>query len=129
MRLVIGGGPRTGKTTLSMQVPSDVWVFHTDSLIAETDWSGGSERVAELFDRDGDWVIEGVATVRALRKWLEAHQEGKPCDRVVWCAEPFVKRSRGQVVMAKGCETIWAEIHPQLEARGVEILTQLNGDA
>ena len=129
MRLVIGGGPRTGKTTLSMTCPHDVWVFHTDSLIAHWDWSASSEKVAALFDREGEWVIEGVATVRALRKWLKNNAEGTPCDRMIWCGEPFLKRNKGQESMAKGCETIWAAVCPLLAKRGVEIITQISGDA
>lgn len=119
-RIVVAGGPRTGKTTYAGTLTPHP--LHTDVLVGTVPWSGASEEVAEWFDRPGPWVVEGVAAVRALRKWLAAHPTGKPCDSVRWLAEPKVSRDRGQETMAKGCETIWAEVLPLLRKRGVTIV-------
>jgi leucyl-tRNA synthetase len=67
-------------------------------------------------------VIEGVALVRALRKWLERNAAGKPCDRVIVLRTPKVELTPGQAAMAKGHEKIWREVEPQLRKRGVEIV-------
>ncbi len=119
MRTVITGGPRTGKTTLAATYTEHV--EHTDALIDQCEWSEASERVAGWFDRPGPWVVEGVAAVRALRKWLANNPEGRPCDVVVWLDEPKVEITDGQDTMAKGCATIWSETEPGLVERGVII--------
>jgi len=64
---------------------------------------------------------------RALRKWLERNPIGSPADLVVWLNEPVVARSRGQHVMALGCETVWREIFPELRARATQVLEVSNG--
>lgn len=125
MRLAICGGPRSGKTTLSERITGHV-VRHTDDLMG-LGWSEASDAAAPWFDEPGEWVIEGVATVRALRKWLEAHPEGKPCDRVVYLTKAHTKLSKGQASMAKGCKTVWLgsadriSVRDELARRGVEI--------
>jgi len=59
---------------------------------------------------------------RALRKWLAENEEGAPADFLVWLNAPVSERVRGQEAMAKGCETVFDEIHLELAARGVRIL-------
>ena len=117
-RVLIAGGPRTGKSTLAgtLGLP----VRSTDSVI-ELGWSQASAEVAVWLDSAGPWCIEGVAVVRALRKWLRAHATGKPCDRVVMLTAPRVEWTRGQHVMAVGVATVWDNLKPELQARGVVI--------
>jgi adenylate kinase family enzyme len=116
-RTVIVGGPRTGKTTLANHLAADA--LHTDDTIG-AGWDGAVERVAGWMDRPGA-TIEGVQTVRGLRKWLEDHPRGKPCEEVIHLTAPKVARTRGQAIMAKGCETVFKEIEPELRRRGVTI--------
>lgn len=122
-RIVITGGPRTGKTTLAemLREHPDVEVFHTDETIG-LGWSAASEEVATWFDFTDPWIIEGVAAVRALRKWLATHP-GRPCDVVYWLEEPVCERTPGQIAMANGCVTVWFGIVDELRARGVKIET------
>lgn len=119
MRVAIAGVPRAGKTTLAARFPG--LSLHTDNLI-DLGWSEASEAAAVWFDERDPFVIEGVAVPRALRKWLAAHPEGKPCDRLFWLERPLQELSPGQARMAKGCLTVWHEVRPELERRGVEIL-------
>lgn len=130
-RIVIAGGPRTGKTTFAHDMVggddprdrrehADVLVLHTDNL-AHLGWSEASAAAALWLDAPGPWIVEGVAAVRALRKWIAAHPDGKPCDVVYWLTDPVVERTPGQVTMAKGCATVWAEVCGELARRGVEI--------
>ena len=82
-RVVIAGGPNTGKTTLADKIGRPN-TQHTDDLIGTYDWSGVSAHVAESWmAQPGPWVIEGVATVRALRKRMELSPE-RPCDVLIW---------------------------------------------
>jgi hypothetical protein len=115
LRIVIAGGPRTGKTTLaaSLGLP----VFHTDDLIP-LGWVAAGAAAADWIDQPGPWVIEGVTVARALRRWLKRH-DGAPCDLIAFLARPAIPRTRGQEAMAKGCAKIFSEIAPLLAARGV----------
>jgi adenylate kinase family enzyme len=142
MRLLIAGVPRAGKTTLAnrleasrLRVDAVPWtshgimfhgcVLHTDEFIGRMTWSDTSRTVAEIFDEiaaHGPWTIEGVAVVRGLRKWLATHHSGTPCDEILWLGTPRVPLTSGQAAMAKACETVWDEVRPELERRGVRIV-------
>ena len=119
MRTLIIGGPKTGKTTLSQSYACPV--RHTDDLIGKLDWSAASAEVATWFDAPGPWCIEGVAVVRALRKWLATHPDGTPADRILFLTEPKIPVTAGQAAMTKGIDTVWEEIEGDLLLRGVDI--------
>lgn len=134
MRIVIAGGPRTGKTTLSAQLGRKLGtpVYHTDDLLSSApvgalkrrdNWSGQSDEVARWFDRPGSWIIEGVTVPRALRKWLAANK-GLPCDKVIWLKTAKASRNKGQETMASGCDSVFQAILPVLRIRGVEVEVQ-----
>lgn len=119
-RVLIAGVPRSGKTTHAKRFGDPT--FHTDDLIGELEWSAASAEVANWISYPGPWCIEGVAVPRALRKWLAAHPGEKPCDVAYWMPSPHVSLTPGQEAMAKGCVKVWAEVEPELRARGVKIL-------
>jgi len=124
-RVVLTGGPRTGKTHLAKSRVSDGFrVRHTDSLVGVHEWSQASAEVAKWLGEPGPWIVEGVTAVRALRKWMAANPDEKPADVVAWLHRPLETRSKGQESMAKGCETIWSEVWPELVRRGVEVQLQ-----
>lgn len=134
-RILITGGPRTGKTTLADELgitspPPPGFVVpivrHSDDLIAELAhlgkdaWSEGSRRVAEWLSESGPWIIEGVAASRGLRKYRDQHPgEPPPVDRVIYLREPHEPWTSGQRSMAKGVETVHREIEPWLDEHGV----------
>lgn len=117
-RLVLAGGPRVGKSTVSRVIGSPR-VRGTDELIG-LGWSEASEAASKWFDEPGPWLCEGVAMPRALRKWL-ARSAGMPADIVIWIGEPIVARVAGQDSMAAGCLTVWREIRGELARRGTLI--------
>lgn len=122
-RLAILGAPRTGKTALAgtLATERNCAPRSTDELIG-LGWSEASEAAAAWFDDPANQIIEGVAVARALRKWLAAHPEGKPVDRLIILTNaPFEAHTPGQATMGKGINTVLAEIEPQLRARGVAI--------
>lgn len=126
MRLLITGGPSTGKTTLALElaIKQGVTPQHTDDLIGKLDWSAASAEVATWLNAPGDFIIEGVSLPRALRKWLEANPEGKPADEVIYLTNPRLAQNKGQVSMSKGMQTVWDEIKNELVRRGVGIQYQ-----
>jgi dephospho-CoA kinase len=117
-RTVIVGGPKTGKSTLARKLGRKT--LATDD-VKHLPWSEASAHVATHMGREVDSVIEGAASVRALRKWLASHPEGKPCDEVIHLTKTHAQCSTGQSAMSKGCETIFKEIEPELRRRGVVI--------
>lgn len=126
-RIVIIGGPRTGKTTLARELMESERIavgcsFHTDDLI-NLGWSEASQHVAdEWLTQPGPWIIEGVAVVRALRKWRDAHPgEPPPVDRVIRLTTPHVALEGGQIAMLKGEHTVWRQIEPWLREHSVEV--------
>lgn len=127
MRILVAGVPRAGKTTLAKKLGEErsLAVRHSDSLIG-LGWSESSAAAAAWMNDSSDWLIEGVAVPRALRKWLAANA-GAPCDTIYWMPAPRVQLTQGQRSMAGGCITVWAEILPTLTARGVEVVT-IRGD-
>lgn len=121
-RLVIAAGPRSGKTWLAEQLQSDGVPLHGSDELIDLGWSEASQKASEWFDADGPWIAEGVALPRALRKWLARGTRGKPADCIVWLGSPVVEQSPGQLAMARGCLTVWSEIRPHLDSRGVTLL-------
>lgn len=127
--VIVVGGPKTGKTSWSYSHgrAAGLQVRHTDSLIATHDWSQASEEVARWITVPGDWLIEGVATARALRKWLVAHPGERLDASVVIFTRPFVPLTKGQQSMAKGVDTVWREIEAEVRARGA-IVSHIEDD-
>ena len=76
-QLVFVGGPRSGKSTLTATAAERFKrkARHADALIARYDWSEHSEEVSKWLAEPGPWIVEGVSTARALRKWLTANPD------------------------------------------------------
>lgn len=107
MRIAIAGPPKTGKTTLaaSLGVP----VQHTDHA-RSLGWSKASDEISHWFDAD-EFCIEGVAVLRALRKWRQRNPSmPPPLDRLVMLWHPHVPHTKGQQAMASGIATQYAEL-------------------
>lgn len=126
-RIIVVGGPRRGKSTYarSLELPrfctdpasrapevEDGVTYLPEEFAPAERWSDGSQYIADhWFSMPGPWVIEGIATVRALRKWL-AVNTGTPCDQVVdfTSAPPLVAVKPGHEAMARSVAVIWAGI-------------------
>lgn len=119
-RVLILGVPRAGKTTLAGKLGFELGISprHTDDLKA-LGWHQASDRAAEWLSEPGPWIVEGVAAVRALRKWLRAPPSGEPPTRVLWLGQPRLPLSERQALLATGTRSIWLECLPQLQRRRV----------
>jgi hypothetical protein len=127
MRILILGGPKTGKTTLANKIGermklaiSPPRIRHSDELIGKLDWSDSSKAVALWLSEPGNYVIEGVTVIRALRKHFAISNAG-PCDHIIYLTEPYVTLTPGQLSMTKGVDTIWGEIRPEIIKRNIPI--------
>lgn len=114
MRLIICGGPRSGKTTHAKRLSASP--RHCDDLIGKLEWSEQSAEVARWFSEPGPWVIEGVSAVRALRKFLDTRKGIAPADLVVYLDEPRVPLTPRQAKMRADCMKAWREVQPKLAA-------------
>lgn len=122
-RVVIVGGPRRGKTTLAAELAAALAVPHrpTDALKERgMDWSKETDEVAGWLREPGDFVVEGVAAVRALRRLIQKGE--RPAAVVVRMRAPVSELSEGQARLSKGVDTIWAEVAPELRRQGVAVL-------
>lgn len=121
-RILIAGGPGTGKSTLAeaersrLRLPR---VLCTDTATQAANargvrehvlyapatldglWSELSQWVASTwFDLSGPWIIEGVAVYRALAKWHDQNPgQAPPCDRLVWLTGSHIDLSPRQYAM------------------------------
>jgi hypothetical protein len=123
-RILIAGGPKCGKTTLAQKISeaSNLRVMHGDSLIGKKDWSEASQTISDWFERDGNWIIEGVQVPRAIRKWLNRHPDRMfPFTKVYFSLTPKIDLKPGQSTMLKGVETVWNQVVGALKHRGIEI--------
>lgn len=122
-RILIAGRPRTGKTTLALEIGKTFGhrIRHADDINKTHSWSEQSLEVAAwMEERTQPWVIEGVTVVRAIRKWLDRTSE-KPADIVYWGSTPYVPLDPGQQKLGQGCLTIWGQVYERLLACGVDI--------
>lgn len=130
-RIIILGGPRVGKSTLSEKLQSEFSIptLHTSAELEhlfpvdrQESWSQQSDHASRWFDDPGDWICEGVQMARALRKWLKTNPPDKPLDAdVVMLRQPMVPQRDGQKAMMKGVETVFREIQGELTRRGARI--------
>jgi adenylate kinase family enzyme len=121
-RVLILGVPRAGKTTLAARMcPTGVSPRSTDALIREG-WHTASDQAALWLDAPGPWVIEGVAAVRALRKWFRLNPHKRPpFERVIWLGSPRLPLSERQGALALGTASIFGEVLPRLERWRVRV--------
>ena len=125
-RVVVCGAPCAGKSTYAREVllpraPAGTMMWQLDTLIASHAWSDQSEVAVRYLESPNPCIVEGCAAVRALRKWLQRHPTGRPCERVVRMTVPRTPHTPGQAKLAKGEATIWAEIEADLVSRGVDV--------
>jgi hypothetical protein len=123
-RTLVCGGPRVGKSFLSARLglESGIYVRGTDELIAQgVKFQDGPAVVAEWLGAPSHWIVEGVHTTRALRIWLNEHDDGLPFDRIFWGQDPKVERNKWQESCAKGINTVWQQIETKLIERGAVI--------
>lgn len=130
-QIVIIGGPHTGKTTLAARLRDELKiakVMHSTDDLRGYSWSEQSAAASQWFNEPGDWIVEGVSTARALRKWLAANP-GQPLRaEVLVLNEAFTPLLRGQKTMTAGVHTVLRQIEPELERRGARVVKIQNAN-
>lgn len=116
MRLLIIGVPKAGKTTTALKVCQGVPIRHVDDLISSHGWSDVSAEVYKWLTQPGDFVIEGCAGVRALRIWLQTHQE-LPDFEVLWMGTAKIVDTPKQASYGRGCTTVYEECFKEIRKR------------
>lgn len=124
-RVIVIGGPQRGKSALARLYRANrlpTYCCDPQSLVKHPEhgvtylpeglgWSEASQYVADQwFTMTGSWCIEGVAAVRALRKWV---RRSPPAEKIIVLRDPHPLAPpllRGQRTMAKSVATIWRSI-------------------
>lgn len=135
MKYFVIGPPRSGKSTYARRLREEgIPTLCTDprghvkepepfvTYAPNLDWSDCSQYVADNWiTKSGPWCIEGVGSVRALRKFLvrpKAHEALKDVVIVVFDQQlPEHVTKSGQSVMAKSVATVWSQIRPLVKDR------------
>ena len=132
-RILIVGGPKSGKTSTANALAQLIYerakgvppprVRHTDDLIGSgMKWSEESLLVSTWFDDPGPWIIEGIVTVRALKKWLaRSPSHEKPADYIFYAEVARLPLEPKQQALMKQCNDVWIEIRPALLDRNVAV--------
>lgn len=136
MRIVVIGGPRTGKTTYATKLAKQYGVHlgstgkrteqedglvSTDNYMKRANWKTLPDVVIkDLKDRDS-FVLEGTQAARVLRRWLKESPKEAKIDKVLVFNRPWVTRNTGQEAMAKGVRTILRDMEPLLREAGIEV--------
>lgn len=125
-KILIIGVPRAGKSTIATSLASELGIplKHIDEWAKTLEWSVVSDKVAEKLETEGPWIMDGVAGVRGLRKWLERNPGKKPDFMIIWMGEPAIKLTAAQDNMRNGTLTIWKGVAPELLKRGVHIYSR-----
>lgn len=135
-RIVVVGGPRTGKTTYATELAKKLGV-HLASTGKRTEQEGGLvstdnymkrgtwKEVPDLIINDlrnrDSFVLEGTQAARVLRRWYKQNPDEPKLDKVLVFGRPWVQRTPGQIGMAKGVQTVLTDLAPLLARAGVEM--------
>lgn len=125
MKILIAGGPRTGKSTLAKRLSEEngnIPVRCTDDVIHTLPWATASLEVATWFDAPGPWIIEGTIVVRAMRKWFFQSPTQTQCAKYVYFGSmAFIPTTSDQNRMIIGCNTIWNYVGAEAVRRGMVV--------
>jgi hypothetical protein len=132
-RIVIVGGPRTGKSWLAqtywtagydvycgdplskVKDPIETVTYLPEGLAMEDECTRFV--VEHWLSQPGPWVCEGWLMARVLRKWLQVHDYEPPtefpCDKIIVFENQRADCDllRGQVAMHAGVHKVWNEIN------------------
>lgn len=139
-KYIIIGPPRSGKSTYARQLREEgIPTYCTDpgscvknpetdvTYAPDVEWSECSDYVARKWmTMPAPWCIEGVGSVRALRKYLVNNMPSTLRDVTIVVFEHQLSEhvtKAGQSVMAKSINTIWNQIRPLVKTHVRKIVT------
>lgn len=128
-RILITGGPRTGKTTLAAQLSKQKeisTILATDGLIGFKDFHLQTLLVASWLDQPAPWIIEGCQAAHALQHWLSHHPDpaSTPCDVLYWLQQPFTSLNPKQQKFKDQIDRLLSPSATILQLRGVTVTTK-----
>lgn len=136
MRIVVVGGPRTGKTTYATKLAKQLGVHlastgkrteaesglvSTDNYMKKANWAETPNLIIKDLRGKKSFVLEGTQAARVLRRWYKQDPDEPKIDKVLVFGKAWVNRNPGQVSMAKGVQTVLADLAPILARAGVEM--------
>ncbi len=118
--ILIAGPPHSDAGRLAWQLSREHGIRNelvrpTEELVGVLPWGEDSAEVVRWLEEPGPWIVWGSVVPRAIRKWMRSHPAGLPAQRIIW-VRPTVDEL---APIAKGVQTVWQEVLPQLIERGL----------
>lgn len=124
-RLVIAGGPQSGKTTLADEYSRYLPIIHADGMHMLKSWRFRVMVVHHYLRQPGPWLVEGVTVASALKIWLRENNGQKdsrlPCDEIIYLTRSYGSLTHGQRAVQRLVTSACQLILPKLEALGVKV--------
>ena len=135
-RIVVIGGPRTGKTTYATKLARQLGVHlastgkrteaegglvSTDNYIGRGTWGEVPDHIIKDLRQRESFVLEGTQAARVLRRWLTQNPDEPRIDKVLVFNRAWVPRNPHQESMAKGVKTVFRDLEPLLKMAGVTV--------
>lgn len=124
-RIVIAGGPRTGKSTLFRSMALDyAMAVGTDDFM-DRQWADVPDAVIDVLQKHDEWLLEGVNAARVLRRWIRDRDDFPGIDVCYYLTKPMTTRTKAHESMSKAIETVWRDVLPRLVADGTVIVREV----
>lgn len=125
-RIWIAGFTGAGKTFFSNLLGRklDIPVIHCDDFVTKDNWKEMPHIIIEQIKDKSDFILDGCACSRVLRKLNELGLDIKPTE-YYYLTNCFTELNTKQISYNKGINTIQLECNKILENWGVEIIYEL----
>lgn len=125
MRIVIAGGPRTGKSTLFRSLALDFAVAIGTDDFMDRPWDAVPDAIVDVLEKHDEFLLEGVNAARVLRRWIRDRQTFPGIDVCYYLTSPMVPQTKAQASMTKAIATVWKDVLPRLVADGTTIVREV----
>lgn len=124
-RIVICGGPRTGKSTLFRSLALDFAIACGTDDWMDRPWDAVPDAIVDTLEKHDSWLLEGVMAPRVLRRWIRDRQTFPGVDVCYYLTKPMVPQTKAQASMSKGIHKVWLEVLPTLVVEGTTIVREV----
>lgn len=125
-KIIIAGSSRTGKSVLANELKRKLGIklISTDSYINSFSWSDTPEAIINDIKDLDSYILEGIQCGRVIRT-AEKLGIDLGYDTVYCLFSEWSELNKGQLTQKKGCQTIWKDCVPILNAAGIDCIYEI----